>query len=266
MITMDTKGPMSRRVGKDGIIAVLIVIIIAGGLAAWKWNSPGTVEGSSLLHDFKQLWTWSDGVLADGARGGIWSFRWDGSSTYADVEKIASYLNMTMEKEQQGHVYKGEQKGGIGLYKLTIWAKLHGSGTPGKADNENATADVVLLLNGDEGTAYRELMDVVSNVEESLSRYADDYEGSFAVRGQSLLAGERASEQIALLSQASAQEVYEDGGTRSVAYYSAYLKSMVHSGNHKLNLQIAERVPPAVSQREIIIGVPLITGDYSAGH
>ncbi|CAH1223523.1 hypothetical protein PAECIP111893_04992 [Paenibacillus plantiphilus] len=266
MITMDTKAPMFRRAGKNGIIAVLLVIIIAGGLAVWKWNSPVNGEGSPLLHDFKQLWTWSDGVIADGAQGGSWSFRWDGSSTYADIEQIASQLNITLEREPQGLVYRGNLKGGIELYTLTIWAKLYGTGTSDEAGHDNAIADVVLLLNGNGGTSYRQLLDVVSKVEETVSRYANDYEGSFAVRGLSQSAGERASDQIAILAQASALESYEDGGTRSVAYYSAHLKSLVHSGKHKLNLQIAEHVPPAGSQLEIIIGVPLITGDYSAGH
>lgn len=277
----------SRYAKKDVIVALLLVIIIAGGLSVWKWRSAGTSEASPLLHDFNQIWSWSDGVLEGGAQGGSWSFRWDGSSTYGDIARIASQFNIALE-EEQGQVFRGEQEGGDGLYKLTLWAKLHktgaldGAGNAGKtgeaddaestdnANSENsanrAIADVVLLLNVREGAPYRQLADSVDKADKTVARYAQGYKGSFAVRGYSGLDGESPSVRIAGLAQAAERELYEDGGTRSGAYYSAQLESAVYSGNHKINLQIAERMPPTAARHELVIGVPLITGDYSGGH
>jgi hypothetical protein len=58
-------------------------------------------------------------------------------------------------------------------------------------------------------------------------------------------------------------EGYDDGRTSSITYYTLKLGTQADSGGRKVNLQIAVTRPDAGADAELVLGVPLITGDYS---
>ncbi|MBW7476522.1 YwmB family TATA-box binding protein [Paenibacillus oenotherae] len=249
---------------KKSMAAALLVIVVAVSWTIWQWSSaPAKTPADELLHDLQQIWTWSDGELVGGAQAGRWSFRWDGRWTYSEVKKVAAELDIPLEQEGQEHLYRGKRSGEApDGYVFSIWANLQANDV-NKSSIKDAVADVVLLLDVRKGTVIEQLIGRVSEVEAAVSLNDLEFKGSFSLRGQPVRAG--ALERLAGLAGAERREEYEDGQTTSIAYYSDELFSGVNSGEHIVNLQIAERSSAADDKRELIVGVPLITGDYSMG-
>ncbi|MBW7458852.1 YwmB family TATA-box binding protein, partial [Paenibacillus sepulcri] len=88
--------------------------------------------------------------------------------------------------------------------------------------------------------------------------------GSFTVRA--MPAAGASAKAFARLAAAKQIESYDDGNTRSVTYLSPKLRSEIMSGTQSVNMQIAQVHSMSGDEGELVIGVPLITGDYSAGN
>lgn len=168
-------------------------------------------------------------------------------------------------KETTVNTYQGERKDADGHNKLKIWIhRPSQTGDPEAAmsaeELEAAPSDLVILFEPESGSAYNSIVESLARVEETLEAY-DTITGSFSVRGVPIQAG--AATRIAQEVSARQQESYYDGHTKSVTYWSSKLNAQVESGNKKVNLQIAETAPSPETSGELIIGVPLITGDYT---
>ncbi|WP_308636038.1 YwmB family TATA-box binding protein [Paenibacillus silvisoli] len=248
-----------KRTPKPGIsIAVLILLaVMSWSVYASKTNDstkPATAD-ESLLHDVETVYKWSGSEYRGGAEGARWSFRWDGRSDREAAEELAASLGFTLSSE----LVESEPVD-IMAENETARMKLWIQSRPQAYDSdENKPFELVLLLDMDAGadqTAIAEALKPVNQATKPL-----DMQAGFTVRGEPIRTGsvER------LEDAASAQEVeaYDDGHTKSLTYSSKLLRTSVRSGGADVNLQLAESAAIGGGSPELIIGVPLITGDYT---
>ena len=145
-------------------------------------------------------------------------------------------------------------------YKMTLW--IH-SRPPADGDQAESPAlyDIVLLLDAAKNEERQTLADAIGTVERHVAETDLELRGGFTVKGTAEREGAR--DRIAKAASAGEAEAYDDGHTSSLTYYSAALGSKVQSASKAVNLQIAETSSAAGKGPELIIGVPLITGDYT---
>lgn len=249
----------------------------------WQQSSDPTtasdVNGYELLHDFGQVWSWTDPVLDGGAQMGQWSFRMDGQWTRGKAEWVAAALGVELASEADGLTYSGTRMNANPAYELQIWytptistavvGNAAATGSPVAAalteDHSTEQVNAVVLLRFESGIDMQAIGDAVSGVEEEAKAQQLLYESGFAVRGTAKASDNRAaSEAIVRKASAMERETYDDGHTRSVTYSTPQLHIGVDSGGARVNIQIAEVDGDANAEPEIVVGVPLITGDYRA--
>ncbi|SDW48852.1 YwmB family TATA-box binding protein [Paenibacillus sp. CF384] len=246
-----------KRTPKWGVLTALLVLLAAGLWGAYYANDKEapTSGRERLRHDFEQVWAWSGGEFEGGAEQAHWTFRWDSSSDRKGAERLAASLGFQLAASLDGNepvdVMASNEAGHM---KLWIHTK------PG-IDESSADKpyELVLLLDAAVGTSRTSMDEMIGNVEQSAEGL--DIQGGFTVRGIPIREGGAA--RIAATAAAKEMESYNDGHTESITYYSEALQSSVRSGSAKVNLQLAESSASAGEEGELIVGVPLITGDYS---
>ncbi|MBB3072135.1 hypothetical protein FHS14_005150 [Paenibacillus baekrokdamisoli] len=240
--------------------------MIAAGWSVWqvRENQKQTV-GSTLQKDFSAIWSWSEDELKGGSSGARWSFRWDGHLKRSDAEEAASQLGIDL-KATAVNTYEGKKEELDGHNKLTIWIHTDQQQqsetvkTMSTAVQKDEPVDLVILFEPEKGSAYKRIANAMTSIEKTIIPLEASIKGSFALRGIPI--SQDAAGQIALRADAKQQETYDDGHTSSNTYLSSKLRSQVSSGTKMVNLQIAEAASSAGISAELIVGVPLITGDY----
>ncbi|MFD0714429.1 YwmB family TATA-box binding protein [Paenibacillus sp. GCM10027626] len=240
-----------------GIALAVIVLLATAIYSLWnKEHLEQSVHGKTrLMHDFAAVWDWMDDVLADGAAQGRWSFRMDGRWSQEETARLAGALGVTLSAEPAA------EKGALG-------AATAGQAYSGKTEIDGVYRTIVryeagaavVLVQTDAGAAKSKLAELILSLEQAATVNKLDYAGSFAVRGEP--GQEDAAAVLAGKAKAERREVYNDGHTESITYSSPELQTGVASGAATVNLQIADISGDAGAPRELVVGVPLITGDY----
>ncbi|WP_274649168.1 YwmB family TATA-box binding protein [Paenibacillus humicola] len=261
-------GRSARPSGRFGVLAAITVLLAAGCWTVWREQAAKREEAAakpahvSVIGDFDAVWSWSGPSFAGGADGAKWTIRWDEAAAWSleDARKLAGLLGIVLAEQSGGPltgggggaVYTGRKTAG-GM-ELTIWLQA-------AAGESASAADAVVLLQPPAGTKAALIHNYAGRVEEAAAEAGLSLNGSFAVRGKP--AGRDAAARIADAAGAERRESYDDGHTRSVTYYSPKLKTGVTSAGKPVNLQIAESGAAGGGEAELIVGVPLITGDYT---
>ncbi|MBM7569124.1 YwmB family TATA-box binding protein [Paenibacillus sacheonensis] len=255
-----------KRFPQLGIVAALVILIaaIVWALTAGR-NGGGTGEQRPLKADFETVWAWADAEYAGGSQSAEWAFRWDGAAGVKAVRALAADLGFNLS----GKLAEGG--GTIDVvasnpeYEMTLWIRSRQpSGAiadPTEAAKDKELYDIVLLLNAAEHSRKQAVANAIAKVEDEVSRTGLDLRGGMTVKG--LSTGEGAGSRIVKAAGASETEAYDDGHTSSLTYFSAKLGSKVQSGSNSVNLQIAESSSGTGGAPQLIVGVPLITGDYA---
>ncbi|QYR20707.1 YwmB family TATA-box binding protein [Paenibacillus sp. sptzw28] len=261
--------PLSKRTGRSGILIALLIIVTA----AWwtmgnkRENSVKELSQSMLLSDLSTVWHWCEDELVGGSRQSRWSFRWDGQGMQVNTGVLANKLGIAL-KQTDNETLQGEADMENGRVKISLWIHVQAGSKqqPAKESTEpsrgNGTpVQAVILMKPQDGTDLTEITAAASHVQQAVSAADFTFAGSFAVRGEPAKAA--AASRIADMAHAKRQEVYNDGQTDSVTYFTPELKTAVKSGSNSVNLQMAEIRATGGGRRQIVIGVPLITGDYT---
>ncbi|QHW33146.1 hypothetical protein GZH47_21730 [Paenibacillus rhizovicinus] len=264
-----------KRFPQAGIFAALLILI---GAVVWAVASGKNGQHSDsgalrpLSSDFESVWSWSDSEFAGGARSAQWTFRWDGAVSLQAAKAFAAGLGFHLSG-QLSDSSPIDVVASDAAYKMTLW--LHsrqasedetGDNTDTGTDASGLTAekplyDIVLLMNASEDAEKQAMSTAIKQVEESIAHAGLPLRGGLTVKGNA--AGDGAGARVAKAASAKETETYDDGHTSSLTYFSDKLASKVQSGEKTVNLQIAESVSGTGKVPELIIGVPLITGDYA---
>ncbi|MUT68663.1 YwmB family TATA-box binding protein [Paenibacillus sp. NEAU-GSW1] len=246
-------------------ILAAIVVLIGGGLwsaAQQREVKKDRQENSVLQHDLKLLWKWSDKLFKDGADSAEWSFRWDAEGEEATVERLVQMLTDADENLKEGMLYvDGADTASIEMPSYGGLLTIHSipSGQKRKA---------ILLyqsnINSSDAGMQAGLNEAIAKVEGVLLQIGADYTEGMSVRGTA----DRKDAVERLASDANAKQLdrYDDGGTVSASFYTEglYISTPIAEGSRKrVNLQGALHQDTDTGEQNLIIGVPLITGDYS---
>ncbi|REE87499.1 TATA-box binding protein [Paenibacillus taihuensis] len=250
-----------RRQSRGGMLAVVIFLLILVGFTVWHNRNIPASSGTTLAlsHDFEQVWQWSSDSYAGGAEGAHWSFRWDGGGKAEGIEQLAASLGFALPSSLDGDA-PVDITATNDADRLKLWVRSKPAGQL-DGDSSNSPYELVLLLDTVRGTGNKEISEEVEKVEHAAIDAGLLVQGGFTVRGEMVQAD--APDRLAAIAKAKEIEAYDDSHTSSLTYYSESLKSGVQSGAEKVNLQIANALTTGTTARELIIGVPLITGDYT---
>jgi hypothetical protein len=262
--------PLFKQTGRSGILIAFLVIVIA----AWwtignkRENSVKELSNSILFSDLSTVWNWCEDELVGGSQQSRWSFRWDGQGLRANGGQLANKLGIALKKTDN-QTLQGEADMENGRIKISLWihvqtgSKLQPLSESGldPSRGNGAPVQAVILMKPQKGSGLTEIISAASHVQQAAAAASFTFAGSFAVRGEPVK--EAAAGRIADIAHAKRQEVYDDGQTDSVTYFTPELKTTVKSGSNSVNLQIAEVRATGGGRQQIIIGIPLITGDYT---
>ncbi|MCQ6559202.1 YwmB family TATA-box binding protein [Paenibacillus mendelii] len=282
--TAVTKRPRTQQ--QIGTVMAIIVLLASAGYVLWnsKFKPDSIVpvnEVSQLRHDVSMVWDWMEPELAGGSKRGEWSLRLNGQWTMEQANRAAAELGLTLELSPDAATaaprltYRGElDRSDEQPYKLSMWLQLDdesaeeadeadnppGKGKPQVSGKAAPYGDAVLLLQAPAGILRTQLIEAAARIEQAAKQAGGHYEGSFAVRGEP--EDQAAARRIVQKAAATRQEAYDDGHTVSIAYASSKLRTSIMSGSKRINMQIAEVDGDAGIAAQIVVGVPLITGDY----
>ncbi|SEO90304.1 YwmB family TATA-box binding protein [Paenibacillus sp. OV219] len=245
---------------KGGMLAVVVLLLILVTRTLWhNRNLPATSSAEfAVSHDFEQVWKWSSTTYVGGAEKAHWSFRWDGGAKADGIERLAEALGFTLSTGLDGDA-PVDITATNDADRLKLWVRSKPAGQLG--DSSKMPYELVLLLDTARGSDSKSIADEVHKVENAAIAAGLLLQGGFTVRGEMVQAD--APDRIAAAAGATEVEAYDDSHTSSLTYYSKSLQSGVQSGATKVNLQIAGALTTGEAARELIIGVPLITGDYT---
>ncbi|MBJ6361156.1 YwmB family TATA-box binding protein [Paenibacillus sp. MAHUQ-46] len=261
------RGRADRR-RKDRGKAILFSLLAVLALGAWLIGTEGgqktmdTAIGSvsPLQHDALVLWEWADPLLEGGSTSAAWSFRWDakGSAARRQADEVAAALGLPdgpdTLKENSGGEKVWQSSDTMESARVTLWYRTQ---TEGKGGDQGL---LVLLLDNVEGTPQSQLEESYGKIEEALKDAGVSASPSVTFRGIAQSAD--AANQLAERAEAQRLESYSDKHTLSETYWTEQLNSVAQSGMYKVNLQLATRQDQEIGKTRLIVGVPLITGDY----
>lgn len=250
-----------RRQPRGGMLAVIIFLLILVGFTVWhNRNIPASSNTElTVSHDFEQVWQWSSTSYVGGAEGAHWSFRWDGEGNAEGTRQLADALGFTLPSRLDGDA-PVDITATNAADRLKLWVRTKPAGQL-SGNSSESPYELILLLDTARGSESKAISDEVEKVERAAIAAGLLMQGGFTVRGEMLQVD--APDRLAAQAAAKEVEAYDDTHTSSLTYYSESLRSGVQSGAAKVNLQIASALTTGSTGRELIIGVPLITGDYT---
>lgn len=262
--SMSVKDRYVRRRNRISIILAVIILFSGGVWAIANRNQLTQVPradkaaASAMKHDIEALWQWNDKIYAGGAGEAEWSFRWDVSGSRAALDQLAKQLFTDENTSDEGRLYNERANS---LTKEV--AELGGTLTYYFVSSDSSTFRAIVLFATKGSTSLETLRTLISKVEGSLKEGEIAFSGSMTVRGQSEY--DKAAEKLTALAGAKRIDHYDDGGTVSETFYTERLYAAIQAGEgQKGNLQIAVRRETDTGQLALIVGSPLITGDYAA--
>lgn len=248
---------------KAGIWLAVAVIVIGAAWGIWKANSASEELPASeerLRHDLQVLWEWSDEQLKTGSENGAWAIRWNAAGGAGTMDKLAEALFTGEDGKSLDKVVQNEGK--------TIAAQsgqLGGRISISLLETDGSFEQLLLTFDaaGNGALTQNGLLEAAAAISEKLEESGTEFTSSLKVQG---LAGKKKPVEE-LMKRANAKPIdrYEEDGTVSATLFSGKLRSSVDTGGGKMaNLQIALHKETNSEHTSLTIGIPVITGDYSA--
>jgi hypothetical protein len=254
---------------KGGKRIAIFVLLICSMWAIWQAQHQTRVAPARqmLLDDLGSLWDMSDADMIGGAGGAAWTIRWnltarDGSM--ASLERAlftdAAGNPSGTTADQNGRSVTGVLPNYGGKVTLSLIAST--------VEKEQ----IMLLYETEQASeaggtqlTKHELLRAADAVSSEVEVFTDDYENSMNVKG--FTGNSDSLDRISRLAAAKQVDSYVDGGTVSDTFFTDKLKNEVIVDNgHRANLQIALHHSTEEQKLELVVGVPVITGDYSIGN
>ncbi|TCM88593.1 TATA-box binding protein [Paenibacillus sp. BK033] len=227
----------NRQKARRAVILAAAVLVTGMVWAIFNRDQLRSDENPGIVtHDLAMLWQWTDKLYSKGAADSDWTIRWD-------IEGEAAGLEQAEQQLQADE--KGREQGTLSIFPLT------------------SDRQAMLVFTTNQKADKEQLLAVVKRTEDVLKKAGISYSGGMTVRG--LTEYNNAAERLAQASGGKRVDRYKDeSGTVSEAYYSEKLFSSVEAGaGKKANLQIAEHRETESGALSLIVGTPLITGDYT---
>lgn len=221
-------------------LAVILALVVLLTGMIWAVANREQIKAdnneSILAHDLTLLWQWTDRLYGKGTSAAEWTIRWD-------LEGEASSLAKAEQRLQTDE--KAHQQGTLSIFPLTT--------------QNQAMVLYVTQSNVDK----KQLLSFVNDAEKIFKELGMTYIGGMTVRGEAEY--NNALKRLAQASGGKRIDRYKDSsGTVSESYYSEKLFSSIEAGaGKKANLQIAEHIETESGMLSLIVGIPLITGDYT---
>ncbi|RIX52815.1 hypothetical protein D3P08_12500 [Paenibacillus nanensis] len=257
------KPKLSRKRQTFGIAGALLLLLLLIVAALLMNKSEQDVKQSQdkLSHDLAKLWSWSDEVMTGGAKSADWHLRWNVEAEEPDAfDRLVALLfrdakgqpipkNVTTDgKSAQGEspVYGGN---------LSVHA----------AESTEAGVSLVVLLDvrGSSGVTLDALLASSEKLSRQLSAISSAMTASMKTHG--FTSQSDAAAEIKRLAQGKIQEEYDEEGTRSVTFSSGSLLSAQQLQRGRFaNVQVSVHRHTERKERELTIGIPLITGEFGS--
>lgn len=256
--------PNRKNRSRRNLVGVLLAILILVIGAIWASGNREKIRGTHtenaskgvLQHDLEVLWQWNDKVYTGGSSEAEWSLRWDVRGSGASLEQLSKTLFNDGKGEDMDRIIAN------GADQLNKELPEFG-GTLSIHKIPSSQQPVVMLLFQSRGSAERlKLLALIEKVEDNLRRGDTAFNGGITVRGYSVY--NNAAERVGSLAEADRIDLYEDDGTISETLNTERLHGSIQAGDGKnANLQIAVHQETDNGKVSLIIGTPLISGDYT---
>ncbi|WP_042164501.1 YwmB family TATA-box binding protein [Paenibacillus gorillae] len=233
-------------------LAVLaaIVVLVACGWWAFMQKGSDTAKQSAFQHDIQSLWSWTDKLFKDGAGAAEWSLRWDVEGDGATVGELVQAMTSVIISE--------------GADEATVMLEAYGGELSIHSLPAGRQKRAILQFRTSGKASKQSLLDLVYKVEAVLKSAGTKYTEGITVRGKTEY--NDAIHRLEKAGQAREVEHYADGGTVSNSYYTDRLQKSVQSGGKEgrlISFQAAVHREAGSKQHDLIVGLPLITGDYA---
>ncbi|GGG76156.1 YwmB family TATA-box binding protein [Paenibacillus radicis (ex Gao et al. 2016)] len=241
-------------------LAVLaaFVILVACGYWAFMQKGNDTVEQSAFQHDIQSLWSWTDKLFTGGAGSAEWSLRWDAEGDGATVGQLVQAMTSEDASSDKSVLYTE------GADEATIMLEAYGGELSIHSLPAGRQRRAILQFRTSGEASKQNLLNLVQKVEEGLESADTKYSEGITARGKTEY--NDAISRLVKAGQAREIEYYADGGTVSNSYYTDRLKKSVKSGGKEgklISFQAASHREAGSKQHDLIVGLPLITGDYA---
>ncbi|WP_336789504.1 YwmB family TATA-box binding protein [Paenibacillus sp. MMO-177] len=225
----------SRKKARRAVFLAAVVLVVGMIWAVFNRDQLRSDENPGIVaHDLALLWQWTDKLYSNGAADTEWTIRWDLEGE-----------NLEQAEQQLQADEKGQKQGTLSIFPLTSDHKA------------------MLVFTTNQKADKKQLLAFVNRTEAVLKKAGVSYSGGMTVRGKTEY--NNAAERLAKAAGGKRIDRYKDeSGTVSEAYYSEKLFSSVEAGaGKKANLQVAEHRETESGALSLIVGTPLITGDYT---
>jgi hypothetical protein len=248
---------------KAGIMLAFLVILICAVWAMWQADrepKEATSAEQLLQHDLAALWLWSDDQMKSSSEGAQWSIRWNVTGKEGAMEELNKLFFSAEQGNASSMLVQNEGKTITGVIP-SYGGQLSISLT--QADSHGEQIMVLFETSPSEMTKKNRLLQVTADVSAQIARISPAFTSSMKVQGYT--DNSQAIQRLVRLSDAKSVDHYEDKGTISDMFYTRMLKSAIMVENGKTaNFQIALHKETNSDQTSLTIGVPVITGEYSA--
>lgn len=255
--------PQRSKHSRYGIPLALFVVALGAAWALWQdQQAPGEQTRAELLvaHDLQALWSWSDKELIGGAEAADWTVRFDVTAKAGTFEELQQKLFTDEKGNSEDKLVENEGRTVTG--KLPVYG---GRISISRIEAEDNRERLMLLLEMSRKEQHDpgKVLEATAALSEQIAQLAPAFTSSMKVQGKTH--NEQAIDDLAKLAQAGRVDQYRDGGTTSETFYTGKLYSAITAGGGKsANLQIAVHEDKNNGNTDLTIGIPVITGEYSA--
>lgn len=248
---------------KAGIVVALLVILIGAAAALWQADrktEEAAIAEQMLIHDLQVLWEWSDVQLKNGSIWADWTIRWNVKGDKGAMNALVKKLFIDEKGKDIEKIVQNDGKTVSG-----VDASIGGRISISLIGNDYESEQLMLLLETNPALLLdkTKLLQAAESISKEIVRISPDFTSSMKVQGytENKLAAEQLKKQV----NAKQIDRFEDGGIMSEMLFTSMLRSAIAVGGGKsANLQIAVHQERNSDQLALTIGVPIITGDYSA--
>lgn len=249
-------------IGIAGALILLLLLLAAALLMNKSEQDAVTSTQEKLSYDLAKLWSWSNEIVAGGAKSADWHLRWDLKSD--DPNAFYNIARLLFRDANGQPISKIVTKDGNSAQGDS---PLYGGGLlsvhVAEQTEEGVSLIVLLDIRNNSGLSLEELLASAEGISQQLSAISPSYTASMKTHG--FTNRQDAAGEIERLAQGKVIEQYEEDGTRSVTLSSSSVLSAQRLDQGKYaNVQISVHRHTERDELELTIGVPLITGEFGA--